>query len=94
MLNNIGLCVILASEDVPAFLYRQINGEMVQEAKLRTKGSCGPSGVDVNGFKRVLACKSFKKSSTNLSDSLATLARRLCTELLISSLLSQIWLVG
>ena len=50
------------------------------EAALRTKGSGGPSGVDANGFKRMLACKSFKKSSTNLCDSLATLARRLCTE--------------
>ena len=67
-------------EDVPAILYQQINGEMVQEAALRTKGSCGPSGMDVNGFKRMLACKSFKKSSTNLCDSLATRARRLCTE--------------
>ena len=67
-------------EDVPAILYQQINGEMVREAALRTKGSCGPSGVDANGFKRILACKSFKKSSTNLCDSLATLARRLCTE--------------
>ena len=37
-------------EDVPAILYQQINGEMVQEAVLRTKGSCGPSGVDANGF--------------------------------------------
>ena len=67
-------------EDVPAILYQQINGEMVREAALRTKGSCGPSGVDANGFKRILACKCFKKSSTNLCDSLATLARRLCTE--------------
>ena len=67
-------------EDVPAILYQQINGEMVREAALRTKGSCGLSGVDANGFKRILACKSFKKSSTNLCDSLATLARRLCTE--------------
>ena len=36
--------------------------------------------MDANGFKRMLACKSFKKSSMNLCDSLATLARRLCTE--------------
>ena len=36
--------------------------------------------MDANGFKRRLACKSFKKSSINLCDSLATLARRLCTE--------------
>ena len=67
-------------EDVPAILYQQINGEMARQAALRTKGSCGPSGVDANGFKRILACKSFKKSSMNLCDSLATLARRLCTE--------------
>ena len=67
-------------EDVPAILYQQINGEMVREAALRTKGSCGPSGVDVNGFKIMLVCKPFKKSSANLCDSLATLARRLCTE--------------
>ena len=32
-------------EDLPAFLYQQINEEMAREAALRTKGSCGPSGV-------------------------------------------------
>ena len=38
-------------EDVPESLYQQINGEMVRDAALRTKGSGGPSGVDANGFK-------------------------------------------
>ena len=61
-------------------VYQQINAEMVKEAALRTKGSGGLSGVAANGFKRMLACKSFKKSSTNLCDSIAVLARRLCTE--------------
>ena len=37
-------------EDVPAILYQKINGEMAQEAVLRTKGSCAPSGMDANGF--------------------------------------------
>ena len=37
-----------------------------EKQHLRTKCSCGPSGVDANGFKRMLACKPFKKSSTNL----------------------------
>ena len=32
----------------------------------RTKGAGGPSGVDANGFRRILACKSFKQSSTRL----------------------------
>ena len=53
---------------------------MIRDAALRTKGSGGPSGVDAKGFKRILACKSFKHSSVALCDSLATLARNLCTE--------------
>ena len=36
--------------------------------------------MDAVDFKRILACKSFKRSSTNLCDSLATLTKRLCTE--------------
>ena len=36
--------------------------------------------MDANGFKRILACKSFKKSSTELCNALAGLTRRLCTE--------------
>ena len=52
-------------EDIPDSVYQGINGELVREATLRTKGSGGPSGVDANGFKRILACKSFKRSSIN-----------------------------
>ena len=53
---------------------------MVRDAALRTKGSGGPSGIDANGFKRVLASKSYKKSSINLCESLAKLTRKLSTE--------------
>ena len=67
-------------EDIPDSVNQGINGELVREAALRTKGSGGPSGVDANGFKRILACKSFKRSSINLCESIATLTRRLCTE--------------
>ena len=37
-------------------------------------------GTLANGFKRILACKSFKKSSTALCEALATLTKTLCTE--------------
>ena len=67
-------------EDIPDSVYQGINGELVREAALRTKGSGGPSGVDANGFKRILSCKSFKRSSINLCESIATLTRRLCSE--------------
>ena len=53
---------------------------MIREAALRTKGSGGPLGVDENGFKCILTCKSFNKSSANLYDALARMTRKLCTE--------------
>ena len=57
-----------------------INGEMVRQAALRTKGVGGPSGVDANGFRRILACKSFKQSSTRLCEAIAKMTRTLCTQ--------------
>ena len=65
---------------MPDVIYQQINAEMVRDAALRTKGSGGPSGIDANGFRRMLACKSFKKSGTDLCAAIATMARKLCTE--------------
>ena len=61
-------------------VYSEVTGEMIREAALKTKGAGGLSGVDANGFKRLLACKSFKKSSANLCDAVAAMTRRLCTE--------------
>ena len=67
-------------EGVPVSAYQKINGEIVRYATLRTKGSGGPSGVDANGFRRILASKSFKKSGTDLCAEIAAMTRRLCTE--------------
>ena len=47
---------------IPETLYSEINGDMVRQAALRTKGSGGPSGIDANGFRRVMPSKSFKQS--------------------------------
>ena len=77
---SLGALLFGPVEEIPDSAYQQINGEMIREAALRTRGSGGPSGVDAVGFKRILACKSFKRSSTNLCDSIATLTKRLCTE--------------
>lgn len=42
-------------EDVPDSIYQKINGEMVRDAALQTRGFGGPSGVDANRFRRILA---------------------------------------
>ena len=53
---------------------------MVRDATLRTKGSGRPSGVDANGFRRILTCKSFKRSGTELCEAIASMTKCLCTE--------------
>ena len=53
---------------------------MVRQAALRAKGSGGPCGVDANGLRRMLACKSFKQSSTKVCGAIATMAKTLCTQ--------------
>ena len=60
-------------EDVPVpdSIYQQINGEMVREAALRTKGSGGPSALMRMGS---------AKSGTDLCGAIAAMTRRLCTE--------------
>ena len=67
-------------DEVPESLFTEINGDMIRQAALRTKGSGGPSGIDANGFRRILACKSFKQSSLKLCEAVATMTRTLCTQ--------------
>ena len=42
-------------DEMPEAVNLQINGEIIREAALRTKGAGGPCGVDANGFRRILA---------------------------------------
>ena len=75
--TQLGTLVFDLTEQVPDFILQQINWELVREAALKTKGSGGPPGVDATGFRRMMACKSFKKSGTNLCSAIATMTRRL-----------------
>ena len=52
---SLGARLFAPVEEIPDSAYQQINGEIIREAALRTRGSGGPSGVDAVGFKRILA---------------------------------------
>ena len=45
---------------------------------MRTKGAGSPS--DANGFRRILACESFKQSYSRLCEAIATMTRTLCSQ--------------
>ena len=53
----LGALLLGPVEDVYESVYSEVTGEMIRKVALRTKGAGGPSGVDANGFKRLLACK-------------------------------------
>ena len=67
-------------DEFPESVYLGINGEMVRQAALRTKGSGGPCGVGANGFRQMLVRKSFKQSSTKLCEAIAIMTKTLCIQ--------------
>ena len=47
---------------------------------MRTRGGSGPSGLDGDGWKRILTSNSFGSDSIDLCTAIAALGRKLCTE--------------
>jgi len=75
LLSKVGL------EKVDNVIFENIDAEAIQKAAKNTNGSAGPSGLDSDGWQRLLCSKSFKTCGTELCDSVALLTRKLCREL-------------
>ena len=58
-------------------IFDQIQGCTIRSAALNTNGAAGPSGLDAAAWRRL--CTSFHKASNNLCNSLALVAKKLCT---------------
>lgn len=58
-------------------LFDRIDGPLIRSTALRVDGAAGPSGLGAAAWKRL--CTSFKSASAELCDSLASLARRICS---------------
>ena len=78
--TSLGSLLFGPVEDVPDSIYQQINGKWYGMRLCEQKVRRGSSGVDANGFLRILASKSFKKSGTDLCAAIAAVTRRFCTE--------------
>ena len=70
---------ILPSDPEPChpIIFDSIDGSAIRSAALNVHGSAGPSGLDAHAWRRL--CTSFKGASTDLCNSLALVAKRLCT---------------
>ena len=58
-------------------IFEALDGALIHNAALRTRGATGPSGLDAFGWRRL--CTSFQRASNDLCSSLALVAHRLCT---------------
>ncbi len=63
---------------VDSVMFENIKEETITRAALHTKGAAGPSGVNADGWQRMLVSKNFGKAGNELKVALARLARILC----------------
>lgn len=59
--------------------YKCIDAEAVRKAAIRTKGGSGPSGIDADGWRRILASNNFGESSDSLCETFSKVIRKLCS---------------
>ncbi len=64
---------------VESVIFENIDGDLIRQCAKRTEGSAGPSGLDSDGWKRILCSKQFGSKPEELCDSIAELARKLCS---------------
>lgn len=73
---------VLINSDIPEvdpIIFEAIDGHAIMKSALKTKGSAGPSGLDAEGWRRILASKNYGSVGTDLRNSLATMLKTLCT---------------
>ena len=58
-------------------MYEGLDGQAIKSSVLNASGAAGPSGIDSTAMRRF--CVSFGRTSDDLCNSMASVARRLCT---------------
>ena len=66
-------------EEIHPIKFHSIDAESVKKAILKTKGAAGPSGLDADGWKRILTSNQFGNSSNTLCNTFSKITKKLCT---------------
>ena len=65
---------------VHSVVFEDIGDSMVKEAALNTKGGSGPSGLDAEGWRKILVSKSYRKINADLKRAFANVIEKIYTE--------------
>ena len=66
-------------ETIHPIKFESIDVEKIQKAAVKTRGGSGPSGMDADGWKRILTSKRFGKSSIDLCKAFAEVIKKICS---------------
>ena len=75
------------AQNIHPIRYEDTIVEKVRKDAINTKGGFGPSGLDADGWHRILASNCFGGSSSDLCRAIASFTRKLCSEKLDASTL-------
>ena len=71
--------------DIPELIhsvrYEDITPDLIRRSAMRTNGGAGPSGLDGDGWRRIITSNCFGTASTDLCTSIANLTKKVCTEI-------------
>ena len=72
--------VLLPDEpiEIHPVIFDEIDADAIRQAAVRTKGGSGPSGMDGDGWRRLLTSKQYGQESTDLCKAIARFGRTLC----------------
>ena len=74
---------VLLEGDVEYFdpvIFSNIDETSIAKAAARTRGAAGPSGMDADGWRRILLSKNYGNIGKDLREAVAGMARKLCTQ--------------
>jgi len=66
-------------------IFTNINEQSIAKAATRTRGAAGPSGLDAEGWKRILISKNYGTTGKDLRSALAKMTTILCSEIIQES---------
>ena len=72
-------------EDIPMTVHQirfeETNAELIRNSAIRTKGGAGRSGLNGDGWRRILTSNSFGQESSDLCSTLAAGTKQHCAEM-------------
>ena len=63
-------------KQIHSIVYEDIDENLVKKAAIKTKGGCGPSGLDADNWRRILVSNQFGSSPLELRTSIANFVKR------------------